>query len=131
MLAESSRLKLLRELMHESMTVSELMEATGMQQGNVSKHLSVLLSGGFVERVQEGNFARYVLYNGTCEARCGTGPLPDADPPVAVENRTSLQSHIVLHETSGQSFMGPLEMPSCGPLHSVSTQSKRISSYSG
>jgi DNA-binding transcriptional ArsR family regulator len=70
MLAESSRLKLLRELMHESMTVSELMEATGMQQGNVSKHLSVLLSGGFVERVQEGNFARYVLCDPTVKTLC-------------------------------------------------------------
>jgi DNA-binding transcriptional ArsR family regulator len=70
MLAETSRLKLLRELMHGSMTVSELMEATEMRQGNVSKHLSVLLSGGFVERVQEGNFARYVLSDPTVKTLC-------------------------------------------------------------
>jgi len=70
MLAEPSRLKLLRELMHDSMTVSELMESTGMRQGNVSKHLSVLLTGGFVERVQEGNFARYVLCDPTVKTLC-------------------------------------------------------------
>jgi DNA-binding transcriptional ArsR family regulator len=70
MLAEPSRLKLLRELMHGSMTVSELMEATDMRQGNVSKHLSVLLGGGFVERAQEGNFARYVLCDPTVKTLC-------------------------------------------------------------
>jgi DNA-binding transcriptional ArsR family regulator len=70
MLAEPSRLKLLRELMHGSMTVSELMHATEMRQGNVSKHLSMLLGGGFVERVQEGNFARYVLSDPTVKTLC-------------------------------------------------------------
>jgi ArsR family transcriptional regulator len=70
MLAEPSRLKLLRELMHGSMTVSELMQATEMRQGNVSKHLSTLLNGGFVERVQEGNFARYVLSDPTVKTLC-------------------------------------------------------------
>lgn len=60
-LSESSRLKLLRALMEAPLTVSELMEATGMKQGNVSKHLGVLLSARFVGREREGNFARYKL----------------------------------------------------------------------
>lgn len=60
-LAESSRLKLLRALMEQPLTVSELMEATGMKQGNVSKHLGVLLNARFVAREREGNFARYAL----------------------------------------------------------------------
>lgn len=69
-LAEPSRLKLLRALMENSLTVSELMDATDMRQGNVSKHLSVLLSGGFVAREQEGNFARYVLVDPTVRTLC-------------------------------------------------------------
>jgi DNA-binding transcriptional ArsR family regulator len=47
--------------MEEPLTVSELIEATGMKQGNVSKHLGVLLNARFVAREQEGNFARYSL----------------------------------------------------------------------
>ena len=34
--------------MEEPLTVSELMGATGMKQGNVSKHLGVLVSGSAV-----------------------------------------------------------------------------------
>lgn len=60
-LSDSSRLKLLRALMTEPLTVSELIEATGMKQGNVSKHLGVLLTARFVAREREGNFARYSL----------------------------------------------------------------------
>jgi DNA-binding transcriptional ArsR family regulator len=60
-LADPSRLKLLRSLMAEPLTVSELMEATDMKQGNVSKHLGVLLTARFVAREREGNFARYSL----------------------------------------------------------------------
>lgn len=60
-LADSSRLKLLRALMAAPLTVSELIEATAMKQGNVSKHLGVLLNARFVAREREGNFARYSL----------------------------------------------------------------------
>lgn len=60
-LSDPSRLKLLRALMAQPLTVSELMEATGMKQGNVSKHLGVLLAARFVSREREGNFARYSL----------------------------------------------------------------------
>lgn len=69
-LAESSRLKLLRALMERPMTVSELIEETGMRQGNVSKHLSTLLLGGFVARVREGNFARYAIADPTVASLC-------------------------------------------------------------
>jgi DNA-binding transcriptional ArsR family regulator len=70
-LAEPSRLKLLRALMQRSMTVSELIEATGMRQGNVSKHLSVLSAAGFVGREPEGNFVRYSLTDPTVLNLCG------------------------------------------------------------
>ena len=74
-LSEPSRLKLLRALMQQDMTVGELMEATDMKQGNVSKHMGVLLAARFVARVQEGNFARYALVDPTiyqlCALMCG------------------------------------------------------------
>lgn len=69
-LSEPSRLKLLRALMEKAMTVSELIEATGMRQGNVSKHLGLLLTAGFVERTSEGNFARYSLEDPTIFELC-------------------------------------------------------------
>ncbi|HRQ89527.1 MAG TPA: metalloregulator ArsR/SmtB family transcription factor [Bacteroidia bacterium] len=75
-LAESSRLRLLRALMGGPMNVTELIEATGMKQGNVSKHLGVLLQARFVAREQQGNFARYTLANPMlfplCELMCGS-----------------------------------------------------------
>lgn len=73
-LSEPSRLKLLRALMARDMNVSELMEETGMKQGNVSKHLGVLLSARFVSREREGNFARYAIADprlrDLCELMC-------------------------------------------------------------
>jgi ArsR family transcriptional regulator len=73
-LSEPSRLKLLRVLMARAMNVSELMAATGMRQGNVSKHLGVLLSARFVSREREGNFARYTIADprlrDLCELMC-------------------------------------------------------------
>lgn len=74
-LAESSRLKLLRALMTRAMTVTELIAATGMKQGNVSKHLGVLLDARFVAKEKEGNFARYSIIDpklfALCELMCG------------------------------------------------------------
>lgn len=61
MLGEPVRLKLLRSLMAEDLTVSELVENTGCKQANVSKHLSLLLASGLVERTKEGTSARYAI----------------------------------------------------------------------
>lgn len=69
-LSEVSRLRLVRELMRGECTVSELTEATGMKQGNVSKHLGLLLVAGIVSRRQEGNFAKYALVDGTVAQLC-------------------------------------------------------------
>lgn len=60
-LSEPSRLKILRALMQGPLTVGRLVEATGLQQGNVSKHLGVLLTARCVAREKEGNFARYSI----------------------------------------------------------------------
>lgn len=60
-LADVSRLKLLQALMAGPCNVSELIDQTKMKQGNVSKHLGILLSAKFLVREQQGNYARYTL----------------------------------------------------------------------
>jgi DNA-binding transcriptional ArsR family regulator len=74
-LSEPSRLKLLRRLMNGGRTVSELVAETGMKQGNVSKHLGVLLQARFVGRERDGNFARYSIVDPRlvelCHLMCG------------------------------------------------------------
>ncbi len=69
-LSEVSRLRLLRELMDGARTVSELIDATGMKQGNVSKHLGILSAAGVVSREQAGNFARYSVGDETIKQLC-------------------------------------------------------------
>jgi len=74
-LGEPMRIRLLDCLRAGSATVSELQEATGASQQNVSKHLGVLLGVGFVSREREGNFVRYSIADPwvfeLCEYVCG------------------------------------------------------------
>lgn len=74
MLGEPSRLKIIRALMAGVQTVSDLVRLTGMKQGNVSKHLGLLLTARIVARYPEGNFARYELVDPVisdlCRAMC-------------------------------------------------------------
>ena len=60
-LAEPTRLRILNALRVSERTVSELMEETGLGQANVSKHLQLLHSLGFVERRKEGLYVHYSL----------------------------------------------------------------------
>lgn len=73
-LSEPARLLLLRSLIRGSLTVTELIAATGMKQGNVSKHLGVLLKARFVSKAKEGTFARYSISDPfilpLCELMC-------------------------------------------------------------
>ncbi|MFC5050079.1 ArsR/SmtB family transcription factor [Rubritalea spongiae] len=60
-LSEPARLKLISSLMAGGLTVSELVDQTGLKQGNVSKHMKILLDAGLVQREKEGNFVRYSI----------------------------------------------------------------------
>lgn len=60
-LAEPARLELLNHLRSGEMTVSELVEESGLAQANVSKHLRLLHSAGFVRRRKDGLFVYYAL----------------------------------------------------------------------
>jgi DNA-binding transcriptional ArsR family regulator len=74
-LAEPARLEILNALRDGEMTVSELVDATGLGQANLSKHLQLLLAHGFVLRRKEGLFAYYALADRDvfklCDLVCG------------------------------------------------------------
>lgn len=69
-LAEPARLRILNTLMQGERTVSELVEDTGLNQANVSKHLGLLRSTGFVERRKEGLYAFYDIADPSVEVLC-------------------------------------------------------------
>ena len=60
-LAEPARLQILTCLRRREMTVTELVEETGLGQANVSKHLQLLYGLGFVARRKEGLYVYYSL----------------------------------------------------------------------
>jgi DNA-binding transcriptional ArsR family regulator len=74
-LAEPSRLKILNALRDGERTVTEILEVTGFGQANVSKHLQLLYSAGFVERRKDGVSMYYKLADNEvirlCELMCG------------------------------------------------------------
>lgn len=60
-LAEPARLQILTALRTGEHTVGDLVERTDLGQANVSKHLQLLHSLGFVNRRKEGLFVYYAL----------------------------------------------------------------------
>lgn len=73
-LAEPARLAILHALEGRERTVTELVESTGLGQGNLSKHLQQLHACGFVSRRREGLFVYYELADtdvlALCEIMC-------------------------------------------------------------
>jgi DNA-binding transcriptional ArsR family regulator len=74
-LAEPSRLEILNALRGGERTVTEILEVTGFGQANVSKHLQLLYTAGFVERRKDGVSMYYKLADNEvirlCELMCG------------------------------------------------------------
>jgi DNA-binding transcriptional ArsR family regulator len=74
-LGEPMRIRLLDRLREGDATVTELREALGASQQNVSKHLGILHSAGMVSRAKDGNHARYAISDPSvfelCEQVCG------------------------------------------------------------
>ena len=69
-LSEPARLRLLSTLMSGGLTVGELVFETEMKQGNVSKHMKILLDADLVSRVKEGNFVRYSIIDPMISELC-------------------------------------------------------------
>jgi len=74
-LAEPTRLKLIRELMAGPRTVGELVEATSLKQGNVSKHLGMLHAARLLKRSRSATFVHYSIADNClyqiCSIVCG------------------------------------------------------------
>jgi len=74
-LAEPARLHLMNALREGERTVGELAEATGLGTANVSKHLQLLHTAGFVRRRKEGLHVVYTLADNDvfrlCDIMCG------------------------------------------------------------
>jgi DNA-binding transcriptional ArsR family regulator len=73
-LSEPARLRILNVLLDGECTVSELVDQTGLNQANVSKHLSLLRASSFVERRKEGLYSIYSVADPSvgllCEVMC-------------------------------------------------------------
>jgi len=69
-LGESARLTLLNALRAGEKTVGELVEATGLRQSNVSKHLSTMAEEGLLTRRRDGVHVYYTLNDPTVGALC-------------------------------------------------------------
>lgn len=59
--SDPSRLTILESLRTSRLTVTEIVEATGLGQSNVSNHLACLRECGLVSREQEGRYVWYML----------------------------------------------------------------------
>jgi DNA-binding transcriptional ArsR family regulator len=74
-LAEPARLRILERLRHGRLHVNALVEATGLQQANLSRHLQTLYTHGLVVRVREGTFIYYGIADpqvfALCDLVCG------------------------------------------------------------
>ncbi len=74
-LAEPARLQILSCLRAGEMAVSDLVNETGFGQANVSKHLQLLHTMGFVRRRKVGLFVYYALADKgifqLCDTMCG------------------------------------------------------------
>jgi DNA-binding transcriptional ArsR family regulator len=75
-LGDPVRLRILQALRGGERSVGELVEATGIVQTNVSRHLQILLRAGLVGRRKEGLFVYYRVADPTvlqlCDVVCGS-----------------------------------------------------------
>jgi len=76
MLSEPMRLKLIIALEAGEMNVTQLVEATGGTQANISRHLNSLTDSGILGRRKEGLMVYYSIADNSifdlCETVCGS-----------------------------------------------------------
>jgi DNA-binding transcriptional ArsR family regulator len=70
MLADPTRLAILRVLLEGEKNVSQVVAVTGRNQANVSKHLKMLAGGALVRRRKEGLQAFYRIDDPLVERMC-------------------------------------------------------------
>jgi DNA-binding transcriptional ArsR family regulator len=74
-LAEPARLEILNALRDGPRSVTTLIDETGLNQANLSKHLQLLYTHGFVERQRSKSWVYYSLADkrvfDLCDIMCG------------------------------------------------------------
>lgn len=75
-LSEPMRLRILQTLHEKEMNVQHIVEVTGANQANVSKHLSIMLDAGILKRRKEGLNSFYSVADDSifrlCDLVCGS-----------------------------------------------------------
>jgi ArsR family transcriptional regulator len=100
LLADGTRLRLLRVLAQDRFNVSELTGILGVAQSGVSRHLGLLRESGLVEEEREGGYAYYRLAADEGRAN-GQGPLwslLDAQFAAAAADSAVQEDEARLHE---------------------------------
>lgn len=69
-LGEVSRLKIVAELQAGELSVNQLVERTGLNQPNVSRHLLVLAQAALIDRRKEGTTIYYRIIDDTLISVC-------------------------------------------------------------
>jgi DNA-binding transcriptional ArsR family regulator len=70
MLADATRLAILRALMEGEKSVGQVVHETGQGQANISKHLKLLADSGLIRRRKEGLQVYYKLDDPLVEQLC-------------------------------------------------------------
>jgi DNA-binding transcriptional ArsR family regulator len=76
-LSDPSRLRILEELREDEQRVVDIVEATGLSQPNVSKHLNCLWGCGLVAREKRGREVHYRLIEGVGDLLGAVGAVLD------------------------------------------------------
>ena len=91
-LSEPARLSLLQRLLEGERSVGELVEASGLSQANVSKHLTTLTIAGFLVRRKDGTSVIYALADEVvpqlCDLMCKRVAAKARDGARALDSRT-------------------------------------------
>ena len=72
LLSEPMRLRILHAVCESERSVSDIVQATGGSQTNVSRHLNAMLRAGALTRRREGNFSFYGVADPTLTELCRT-----------------------------------------------------------
>lgn len=76
LLSSPSRLRILDALMEGPLGLSELLERTGLEQSNLSRHVAALERGGCVTRTREGQSVMVAIADPSlgklCDLVCGS-----------------------------------------------------------
>ncbi|MBP7778188.1 MAG: winged helix-turn-helix transcriptional regulator [Acidobacteria bacterium] len=86
-LAEPARLRVLQCLQNGPQHVSQIMEATGLRQANLSKHLQTLHGHGLVSRTRAGRYVHYAIADPAVMAICDLMCRQMATAPVRRRER--------------------------------------------